>query len=44
MTRFDDAIAAFDLAERAAGESADREAQINAICSKATVLFFCKKL
>lgn len=44
MTLFDDAIGAFDLAERSAGESADHEAQINAICSKANVLFFCKKL
>jgi tetratricopeptide (TPR) repeat protein len=43
MMRLDDAIAAFDLAECAAGEVADRDAQVNAICSKATVLFFCKK-
>lgn len=42
-TRYDDAIAAYDLAERAACESADRNAQINAICSKAGVLFFCMK-
>ncbi len=44
MSRYDDAIAAFDLAERAAGESADRDVQIKAICSKAAVLFFYKKL
>ena len=43
MTRLDDALAAFDLAERSACEMADLEAQINAICSKATVLFFSKK-
>jgi tetratricopeptide (TPR) repeat protein len=41
--RFEDAIRAFDLAERTACEAADVEAQINAICSKATVLFFCHK-
>jgi hypothetical protein len=40
MTRYDDAIAAFGLAERAACESADRDAQVNAICSQAMVLFF----
>jgi tetratricopeptide (TPR) repeat protein len=44
MTRFDDAIDAFDLAARAAGDLADCDAQVNAICSKASVLFFCKKL
>jgi tetratricopeptide (TPR) repeat protein len=43
MTRFDDALAAFDLAERAAAGMADRDAQVNAICSKGTVLFLCKK-
>jgi tetratricopeptide (TPR) repeat protein len=43
MTRFDDAIAAFGLAERAACESADRDAQVNAICSQASVLFFGQK-
>ena len=43
MTRFDDAIAAFNLAEHAAAELADRDAQVNAICRKATVLFLCKK-
>ena len=43
MTRFDDAIAAFDLAETVAAELADRDAQVNAICRKGTVLFLCKK-
>jgi tetratricopeptide (TPR) repeat protein len=43
MTQFDDALNAFDLAERSACELADLEAQINAVCSKGTVLFFCKK-
>ena len=43
MTRYDDAIGAFELAEDSACESADSEAQINAICSKAAVLFLCKK-
>ena len=42
-TQFDDALAVFDLAEKSACELADLEAQINAVCSKATVLFFCKK-
>ena len=44
MTRWDDAIAAFDQAESAAVEAADREAQIQVICTKANVLFFCKRV
>jgi tetratricopeptide (TPR) repeat protein len=43
MTKYDAAITTYDLAERAASESGDRNGQINAICSKAGVLFFCKK-
>jgi tetratricopeptide (TPR) repeat protein/tRNA A-37 threonylcarbamoyl transferase component Bud32 len=44
MTRFDDAFAAFDLAERAAIDAADAEGQINVICSKALALFLCKRV
>jgi tetratricopeptide (TPR) repeat protein len=44
MSRFDDALAAYDLAERAAGDAADPDARISAICSKAHVLFFCKRV
>jgi tetratricopeptide (TPR) repeat protein len=44
LSRFDDAIADFELVEKLAGEIGNREAQINAICCKAWTLFFTKRL
>jgi tetratricopeptide (TPR) repeat protein len=44
LARFDDAIADCELAEKAAVETGNREARINALCRKATVLFFSKRL
>ena len=43
MTRFDDALAAFDLAERSACELADLEAQINADLQQGNRALLCKK-
>ncbi len=44
LARFDDAIADFERAEKVAEESGNREAQINAICGKAGMLFFIHRL
>ena len=44
LTRFDEAIADFELAESAAAELRDREAQVNAICGKADSLFLSKRV
>jgi tetratricopeptide (TPR) repeat protein len=44
LSRFDDAIADCELAEKVAGESGNREAQSDAICGKAWTLFFSKRL
>ena len=44
LTRFEEAIADFERAEKVAEETGDREAQINAICGKAGTLFFSKRL
>jgi hypothetical protein len=44
LSRFDGAIADCERAEKAAGESGNREAQIDAVCGKAWALFFSKRL
>jgi tetratricopeptide (TPR) repeat protein len=44
LTRFDDAIADCELAEKTADEAGNREEQINALCRKAIALFYCKRL
>jgi tetratricopeptide (TPR) repeat protein len=44
LSRFDDAIADFEHAEKVAGDTGNREAQINAICGRAMLLFFSKRL
>ena len=44
VTRFEEAVADFELAENAAVQLGDHEAQINAMYGKAVVLFYSKRL
>jgi tetratricopeptide (TPR) repeat protein len=43
LSRFDEMISDCELAEKVAGETGNREAQINALCGKAWALFFSKR-
>jgi predicted ATPase len=44
LARFDAAVADYELAEKVAEETGNREAQINALCGKAWPLCFSKRL